>query len=173
MKSIRLLIALSLICAFSITALAQDQKTTSQPSNKPILEVYESPSCGCCGLWSEYMAQHGFEVKEIKTNDLLKIKQKYNIKEEFMSCHTAIVNGYIIEGHVPHEQVQRLLKENPKDVIGITVPGMPQGSPGMEQNRPDDTYKVMLLSKENGLAIPYAVYKGKTKIEEFRPPKAL
>lgn len=112
------------------------------------------------------MSQNGLEIKEIKTDELFKIKLQYGIKQEFMSCHTGIIDGYVVEGHIPFEQVQRLLAEKPKDVIGIATPGMPQGSPGMEQGNPDDTYDVLLLYKDGSSKV-YATYKGHTKVKEY------
>lgn len=165
MKSSQILLGLAFICSLGLTqTIASTSNLSTQ--TKPLLEIYESPTCGCCKLWGEYMSKNGFEVKEIKTNELLKIKEQYQIKQDFMSCHTGVIDGYVIEGHIPHEQVQRLLSEKPKDVIGITTPGMPQGSPGMEQGMPDDTYNVILLYKDGSSKI-YATYKGHTKIKEY------
>lgn len=127
------------------------------------LLVYESPACGCCVFWSDYMSKSGFDVEEIKTNDILSIKSKYGIKSEYMSCHTAVIDGYIIEGHVPYTEVEKLLKEKPQNVIGISVPGMPQGSPGMEQGMEDDVYDVLILYKDGSSQV-YATYRGKEKI---------
>lgn len=126
------------------------------------ISVYESPSCGCCKLWSNYMSKNGFEVKEIKTGDLMSIKSKYGIKDEYMSCHTAIVDGYVVEGHVPYQEVLRLLSEKPDGVIGISTPGMPLGSPGMEQGNVNEVYDVLLLRKDGSTEV-YATYKGKEK----------
>lgn len=129
------------------------------------MTIYESPSCGCCVFWSDYMSKNGFNIKEVKTNDVLHIKSQYGIKPEYMSCHTAVVDGYIIEGHVPYQEVERLLSEKPKNVIGISTPGMPQGSPGMEQGMEDDVYDVLILYKD-GTSKVYATYRGKEKISK-------
>ena len=153
-------VSLALMTALSVSFGAEVKPLVKS------LDIYESPTCGCCGKWSEYMAQNGFQTKEIKTNAFMDIKNQKGIKPEFMSCHTGVVGEYAIEGHVPHEQVERLLKEAPKDAIGISVPGMPQGSPGMEQGYPDDTYDVLLLKKD-GTSRVYATYKGKTKLREY------
>lgn len=132
--------------------------------NKKVLKVYESPTCGCCGFWVKYMADNGLEVEEIKTNDFMKIKEQYKIGDNFMSCHTAIIDGYAIEGHVPYDEVKKLLESKPKGVIGISVPGMPQGSPGMEQGYEDEIYDVVMM-KEDGTGEVIATYKGKMKIK--------
>lgn len=97
------------------------------------IQIYESPACGCCDLWADYMKAKGYKVSIHKTNDFLKIKEKLSIKDEYQSCHTGVIEGYAIEGHIPESVVAWLLENKPKDVIGISAPRMPQGSPGMEQ----------------------------------------
>ncbi|RDU56529.1 DUF411 domain-containing protein [Helicobacter sp. MIT 99-5507] len=122
------------------------------------LEVYESPTCGCCDLWVKYMKDQGYEVYVHKTNDFMKIKEDFNIKSEYQSCHTGVIDGYAIEGHVPNDAVKWLLENKPKDVIGISAPGMPQGSPGMEQGY-EEEYPVILMLKDGGYKL-YGYYKG-------------
>lgn len=113
------------------------------------VEVWKSPSCGCCNGWVDHLRQAGHTVK---TNDtasgiLAKIKQQAGLGPDLQSCHTAKVGGYVIEGHVPAEDVQRLLAEKP-DAIGLTVPGMPVGSPGMEYGDDKEPYEVLLVKKD-------------------------
>jgi len=93
--------------------------------------VYKSPTCGCCKHWVEHLRQNGFKVKAINTQDVVTYKKRLGLLPELASCHTAVVNGYVIEGHVPANDIKRLLKERPK-IVGLAVPGMPMGSPGME-----------------------------------------
>lgn len=126
------------------------------------LEIYESPTCGCCDLWADYMKKQGYEVKVIKTNDFLKIKQNLGIKEEYQSCHTGIIDGYAIEGHVPQSAVKWLLENKPEGVIGISAPGMPQGSPGMEQGY-SEKYPVILMKKDGSYEL-YGYFIGDKKI---------
>ena len=97
----------------------------------PLVTVYKSPTCGCCGKWVEHLRQAGLQVEVRETGNLDAVKQRLGVSRKLGSCHTATVGGYIIEGHVPAAQVQRLLREKPP-VAGIAVPGMPVGSPGME-----------------------------------------
>ena len=97
----------------------------------PLVTVYKSPTCGCCGKWVEHLRQAGLQVEVRETGNLDAVKQQLGVPRKLGSCHTATVGGYIIEGHVPAAQVQRLLREKPP-VAGIAVPGMPVGSPGME-----------------------------------------
>jgi len=93
--------------------------------------VYKDPNCGCCTKWVGLMRSAGFEVSTRDTPDMASIKTRYKVPAALGSCHTALVGGYVIEGHVPADLITRLLKEKPK-VLGLAVPGMPMGSPGME-----------------------------------------
>ena len=93
--------------------------------------VYKNPSCGCCGKWIDHMREHGFEVEVRDVADLREIKATTGVPQELSSCHTAIVDGYVVEGHVPADVILRFLEERP-EAAGLAVPGMPAGSPGME-----------------------------------------
>jgi hypothetical protein len=97
------------------------------------MQVYKSPTCGCCSKWIDHLRQHGFTVTATDLPDMSEIKKQKKVPGTLTSCHTAIVGGYIVEGHVPAADVRRLLAERPA-VAGIAVPGMPIGSPGMEVN---------------------------------------
>jgi hypothetical protein len=100
-------------------------------SSAPAVTVFKSATCGCCSQWIEHMRSNGFVVKSMDVEDVGTIKTQYGVPESAGSCHTALVGGYVVEGHVPASAVKRLLAEKPK-VVGIAVPGMPAGSPGME-----------------------------------------
>ena len=108
--------------------------------------VYKTPTCGCCSKWVSHLSEAGFEVEANDLDDLSSIKNHYGVQRAFSSCHTAVVEGYVVEGHVPAEYVKRLLEERP-EVAGITVPGMPIGSPGMEGPNPQP-YDVLSFDKE-------------------------
>jgi hypothetical protein len=95
------------------------------------VEVYKDPTCGCCGLWVAHLRARGFAPTVTDTPNMTQVKDRSHIPAQLRSCHTALVGGYVIEGHVPAADVQRLLTEKPK-VLGLAVPGMPVGSPGME-----------------------------------------
>jgi hypothetical protein len=115
----------------------------------PEVEVYKDPNCGCCGAWAEHMRRNGFRVTTHDVSDLGDIKRKQRVPQALGSCHTAVVGGYTVEGHVPAEAVRRLLSERPRDVIGLAVPGMPLGSPGMESTRPQ-RYDVLAFDARGG-----------------------
>ena len=124
-------------------------KAETLSAAKPIdIVVYRSPTCECCGRWLEHLKKNNFNVKDIVTDDVQAIKNKYGVSEAMASCHTAIVDGYVIEGHVPANDIMKLLKTKPK-IVGIAVPGMPSGTPGMEMGDRKDSYNVMSFDKEN------------------------
>jgi hypothetical protein len=107
------------------------QAAAQQKPAGPLVEVFKTPTCGCCSLWVEHMRGNGFNVRTTDMNDVSEIKKSRGVPEKVQSCHTAVVNGYVVEGHVPAADVQRMLKEKPA-IAGIAVGGMPVGSPGME-----------------------------------------
>lgn len=117
------------------------------------ITVYKSPTCGCCKLWIDHLKSNGFTVKAHDTENVAAHKQRLGVLPELASCHTAVVNGYVIEGHVPAADIKRLLKEQPK-IIGLAVPGMPMGSPGME-GPVKETYEVKTFDKK-GRVTTYA-----------------
>lgn len=109
------------------------------------ITVYKSPTCGCCKKWISHLKSNGFKVTAYDVKDVEPIKQRSGVKPAQASCHTALVGGYVVEGHVPAKDIKRMLKEKP-DIKGLTVPGMVIGSPGMEGKR-KDPYKVMTINK--------------------------
>lgn len=114
------------------------------------LVVYKTPWCGCCRGWITHMTRAGFRPKVVELDDLAPIRRKHGIPFRLSSCHTGLVGGYVVEGHVPPQDVQRLLRERPKG-LGLTVPGMPIGSPGMEQpGGPREPFETLLLLDRAG-----------------------
>lgn len=113
------------------------------------ITLHKDPNCGCCHLWGEAMQRAGYSIRTIDEPDLAPVKMRYGVPDEMQSCHTAVVGGYFIEGHVPEQALTRLLSEQP-DIAGLAVPGMPSGSPGMGDD-PDASFEV------------YAVYKDPSK----------
>lgn len=110
------------------------------------MKVYKSPTCGCCGDWVDHMEENGFEVDVTDTDNMNKVKQDAGLSPQLASCHTAFIGDYVIEGHVPADDVRRLMKEQP-DAHGLSVPGMPAGSPGMEMEGRKDNYQVLLFNE--------------------------
>ena len=124
------------------------------PAAPVLVEVWKDPNCGCCGDWVKHLEANGFKVKVNDTGNTA-MRAKLRIDTKYGSCHTALVGGYAIEGHVPARDIQRLLKERPL-AIGLSVPGMPVGSPGMdgpEYGDRRDAYDVMLLTRDGGARV--------------------
>lgn len=140
MNILKNLLTIGLLVANTADVRAED---------KPIdIVVHRSPSCTCCGKWLEHLKDNNFNVKDVVTNDVQAVKDKYGVSREIASCHTAIVDGYVVEGHVPANDIKTLLTTKPK-VAGIAVPGMVDGSPGMEMGDSKDAYKVVSFDREN------------------------
>jgi hypothetical protein len=111
------------------------------------MQVYKTPTCGCCGKWVEHVKTAGLTAEVHDMADVSPVKSKARVPADLQSCHTAFIAGYVVEGHVPADVIQKLLKEKPA-VAGIAVPGMPIGSPGMEQGDRKDPYEVIAFTKD-------------------------
>lgn len=110
------------------------------------INVFKARTCGCCGKWVEHLRANGFDVRVQEVNSTVEYQRKYGVPERLQSCHTALVEGYTIEGHVPAADIQRLLKERPK-AKGLAAPGMPAGSPGMEASG-SEAYSVLIFDEQ-------------------------
>jgi hypothetical protein len=111
------------------------------------MTVYRSPSCGCCGKWIDHMQKNGFVIKDIKTEDMDSVKRKLGVPKQLESCHTALIGGMAVEGHVPAEDVKLALSEENRKA-GLAAPGMPMGSPGMEMGGKKDAFAVIAFDKD-------------------------
>jgi hypothetical protein len=127
--------------------------TVAAEAARPVIDVYKSASCGCCEGWSEHLRKAGFDVRTHDVGDVPGARQRLGMPEKYAACHTAKVGNYLIEGHVPAADIKRLLAEKPK-AIGLAVPSMPPGSPGMENPHPVP-YETLLV-QANGSAIVFA-----------------
>ena len=132
--------------AIVVLGLGTVSAFSKSPSDVTTIIVYKSPTCGCCTKWVNYLREQGFQVTSHDISDLTPIRKKYGVPNALSACHTAIVDGYVVEGHVPADVILRLLKERPK-VVGITVPGMPMGSPGME-GKYSEPYDVLTFDQD-------------------------
>jgi hypothetical protein len=129
------------------------------------LDVYKSPTCGCCGKWIDHMKDQGILAKPHNTNSLAQLKDEKNLPKNFRSCHTAISkDGYIFEGHIPAKIVKQFLKNKPQDLVGLVVPGMPVGSPGMAYQNKFIPYNVLSIHKDGSVSKYARVY---TEKEQF------
>ena len=143
MKKSNLFIAF-VVGALIATGIIAFRETSGR--SLPSVTVYKSPTCGCCAKWVDHLEENGFSVNTVETYDVAEIKARYGVPGDLSSCHTALVDGYVVEGHVPAEEVKRMLSEG-AEIAGLAVPGMPMGSPGMEGSR-TDSYDVMAFQKD-------------------------
>ncbi len=124
--------------------------------SEPIpIKVYQLATCGCCGLWVDHIEEHGFEAEVEYRTDMAEVKRALGLPPELASCHTGVVNGYVVEGHVPGEDLRRFLAEAP-EARGLTVPGMPLGSPGMEVETGHVDHYQVLTFRADGLTSVFA-----------------
>lgn len=140
----------------NVTAIAGVTNTSADvavdvPEGRKIV-VYKSPTCGCCKNWITYLEDAGYEVEFHDEEDMAMVKAKYGVPGRAQSCHTGIIDGYVIEGHVPVADIERLLTEK-LDVAGIATPGMPIGSPGMEVGDQKDPYDVVAFKTTGEVAV--------------------
>lgn len=131
--------------ALALTTAAVRTSRSDTSAKKPIITVYKDPNCGCCKSWIEHLIKHGYRVDVKDTPEMTEIKHTLGVPSGLAACHTGIVNGYLIEGHVPAADIDRLLAQKPK-IAGLAVPGMPMGSPGMEGGTPQ-RYQVLTFDK--------------------------
>jgi hypothetical protein len=148
MKMKILTIAAIVLAFFPLTAAAPVSHSATAPT---LITVYKDPDCGCCKAWVEYMRKHGYRVDTKDTRDLDRINATVGVPAALAGCHTALVGGYVISGHVPAEDIARLLKQKPK-IAGLAVPGMPAGSPGME-GPPPVHYQVIAFDRSGRTSV--------------------
>lgn len=156
MRSTRILAALIATVALTTAPAAQQRRPAD-----PVVEVFKTSTCGCCSKWIDHLKSAGFNVSfiDMPQTELDKLKAKRGVPASVHSCHTALLGRYVLEGHIPASEVKRLLREKP-DVVGIAVPGMPPGSPGMEvADRDLPTYNVLSFDKQ-----------GKTRVFSTQKP---
>ena len=141
---IAILTALTLSFFYIFNSVTDKKDALANIDNKQIVEVFKTPTCGCCYGYVLFLEKEKYKVKQTDMRSLHSIKQKYNIPIEMQSCHTTIMGKYFIEGHVPIEAINKLLKEQP-DIDGIALPGMPIGTPGMPGDK-DEPYVIYQLT---------------------------
>jgi hypothetical protein len=138
----------------TMTIMAISSLALADEKGSPEINVYKSPTCGCCERWIEHLQDNGFRVKAHNLDNMYELKQANGITSETASCHTALIENYVVEGHVPADVIKKLLAERP-DVKGIAVPGMPLGSPGMESNI-EQPYDILTFDAQGNVLGVYA-----------------
>ena len=145
-------------------AVAEESKIGTDPDRKDSQEmsdeslkaitIYKSPTCGCCTMWEDHLTKAGFKVTSKKTDDMEAVRKRYNVPEKAQSCHTGIIGGYVIEGHVPAADIEKLLKTRPSEVVGLAAPGMPPKSPGMQpEGEKPSGYDVLSFDKNGQMKV--------------------
>jgi len=140
--------------AFLLATASLPLTTLPALASDLIIKVVKSPTCGCCGAWEEHLRADGFTVEShaIPDEELWDIKARFGLTDETSSCHTGLIDGYLVEGHVPATDIRRLLAERPA-ARGITVPGMPMGSPGMEMGGDVEPYDTLLINPDGSTEV--------------------
>jgi hypothetical protein len=136
--------------AVAISAFGWRRLVDAQTQKTPIT-IYRDPSCGCCGKWVEHVQANGF-APTVTLTDLMPIRARYKVSMSVASCHTSLVGGYVIEGHVPASDVRTLLAAKPKGIVGITIPGMPTSAPGMDM-QPFRPYTVLNFDEKGATTV--------------------
>lgn len=157
-SALRLPLALLGLAVLGHPSLALAARSAAEP-----VTVWKNPDCGCCREWITHLRKNGFEVISNDVKDTAPIRQKLGLPDKFGACHTATVGNYVVEGHVPAQELRRLLKEKP-NARGLAVPGMPVGSPGMEAGNTRDAYDVLLVLTDGSSRI-YQSYPSKTSVK--------
>lgn len=148
-----MLTRVAVVAAVTMLASMSGASAQRQAPAGPVVQVFKTPTCGCCANWVKHLQDNGFTTRVVDMPDLSEIKAKHNVPAAAQSCHTGVVDGYVVEGHVPAADVRRLLKDRPA-VVGIAVPGMPIGSPGMEvPGVKPAAYNVMSFDKAGQLKV--------------------
>jgi len=157
MRISRFTLAVSAVAVVALDLGAAAQQKAASPA-LPKVTVYKTSSCGCCKLWVDHMKANGFDVQamDVGSADVRAVSKAAGLKDEDTSCHTAKIGNYTVEGHVPAADIKRMLQEKPA-IAGLSAPGMPQGSPGMEQGV-KEPYDVIAFKKD-GTSTVYAKHK--------------
>ncbi|WP_292439057.1 DUF411 domain-containing protein [Methylophaga sp.] len=148
----KLLISLLMLFSLPLAADSEWDQVENALTESTQIKVYRSPNCQCCHKWIEHLQKHNFTVVDEVTHNLEAVAPRQQVPIVMRSCHTAVINGYLIEGHVPAQDIKRLLVEKPP-VTGLSVPQMPVGTPGMEMGAKKDDFTVVTFDKDNQFRI--------------------
>lgn len=166
MKIINNFLAVTVVATLLTLVLLINTNESKAESTNQKLTVYKSESCGCCVKWIDHAENNGFTVQGVNSIELNSIKDRYKVPANYHSCHTAVSqDGYVFEGHIPAKYIQQFLREKPENQLGLVVPGMPVGSPGMEYQNKFNPYVIMAFDQAGQLT-PYAEIK--TFEEQFK-----
>lgn len=150
------------LAAVGATAFWLSPDSDSPPATADVV-VYKTPSCGCCSKWADHLTDNGLEVSVVNVGNTRGAQSRVGVPRKLGSCHTAVVGDYWVEGHVPADLIKRLMTEKPTDIVGLTVPGMPIGSPGMEGPNPQQ-YEVLAVAADGSIRV-YDTRQGQSRPE--------
>lgn len=159
-KLLRFVLAFSMLLPMFTFASEWDKArlALSEPTS---ITVYRDANCQCCHHWIVHLEKHGFDVIDMLSNNMTMVKQQLGLPAQMASCHTAVVGDYLIEGHVPAEEIKQLLRDQPADIKGLSVPQMPVGTPGMEMGERKDNFIVFSFSETHDIEV-YNAYQTDT-----------
>lgn len=143
------------IIAPTVLAASMLGATWLQAADPLAIDVYRDPNCGCCSAWIKHLEENGFAVNDHLESDMAQVKQRLGVPQELASCHTGVIDGRFVEGHVPARDILRMQRK--PDLLGLSVPGMPLGSPGMEVGDRVDTYEVVAVEAD-GMRETFSTY---------------
>ncbi len=156
-----------------LAACSEGENHAAKAASIATLDVYKSRTCQCCQQWVRHMEDSGFETKIHHPADLNRVKDEHGIATEYQSCHTAVTSdGYVFEGHIPARFMQQFLANPPADGIGLTVPAMPVGSPGMEVGDKFMPYRVLLMKKDGSTEVFASVESAAQQVQPLQQPEA-
>lgn len=143
--AMKIILIIALMLSISSVGYSQDRQIKD-------IVVYKNPECVCCKKWIKYLKKNNYNVTEKNTRDVFAEKKRLGVPEKISACHTAVIDGYVVEGHVTHRDIKRLLLLRP-DIKGIAVPGMPTGTPGMEKGEAREQYNTMSFDKKGKIKV--------------------
>lgn len=155
-----LLVALAMV---GCTQNASTETAQESAASGDVMTVYKTEACGCCLKWVDHLKADGFAVDVVNVTSTAPTRERLGVPPELLSCHTGTINGYWVEGHVPADLVRQLIADSPDDIRGISAPGMPMGSPGMEGPNPQ-TYDIVAYHADGTTSV-YATRQGKEAVE--------
>jgi len=161
--TIGVVIAIGALVLFARAPTGVSDKPLPDRAKEDVVTVYKTEACGCCLKWVDHLESNGLDVEVVNVTSTAPTREQFGVPNKLLSCHTGTINGYWVEGHVPADLVKKLITEKPEDIRGISAPGMPMGSPGMEGPNPVQ-YDIVAYHADGTTSV-YATRQGKETVE--------
>ena len=161
--TIGVVIAIGALALFALAPTGVSDKPLPDRAKDDVVTVYKTEACGCCLKWVDHLESNGLDVDVVNVASTAPARERFGVPNKLLSCHTGTINGYWVEGHVPADLVKKLITEKPEDIRGISAPGMPLGSPGMEGPNPVQ-YDIVAYHADGTTSV-YATRQGKETVE--------